>query len=596
MFLKRFVKDHVILILSILLFFAGLSCLALYFSGRSLMQEGYGQAYGKMLFRILLTAVAAVLSWLIAKNATTKQIIRSALPIFIIIILISFLFPSINNRSDNWIYIAGLSFYLPAFMYLGILLLAYYASKYRKISNSHLLYLGIFVVGIPFLVTLVNYHSLDVGITLALTSVILSIKMCFDRRLSKSWIIFLLIMIVGMPVFLFYGPYYSARLDTIINAGQNDPNGSGFFYIKLAEAVSSINFFSRSRLMIDSVPAYAYFTIVPNNTDLLVLALYGGWILLILVLAIDILLIVSIYRQCGKATNSFSEYLCFSIASLFAAKTFLSIVSNFILAGTIALPFFGNASFAAVDSFLLTLAVTISQRDDQSAEDIIDLENSTSEYLSSLYSRLVEAITIREESDDYLEDDFENEYDNGFPTEPVNDLLRNLKRDERLYRDGKLSSLDISKRYSALFAEGDGTAKKREKVFISYATEDLKYAQRLCHYLEEKGIPVWYYTRDLTHGSFPVKIIQAMRESVVFVVLVSQHSNASEHVWNEVGVAFTMKKEGMHIMPLILENVDFCETFVYYLTGEEHSDATRWPVDYRIKEFADRIEAVINTY
>ena len=91
MFLKRFIKDHAILTLSTLSVFRRIILSRIVLFWQIANAKRYGQAFGKMLFRIIMTAAVSSTFRIIAKNATTKQIIRKRPPDFYYYNLISFL-------------------------------------------------------------------------------------------------------------------------------------------------------------------------------------------------------------------------------------------------------------------------------------------------------------------------------------------------------------------------------------------------------------------------------------------------------------------------------------------------------------------------
>lgn len=79
-------------------------------------------------------------------------------------------------------------------------------------------------------------------------------------------------------------------------------------------------------------------------------------------------------------------------------------------------------------------------------------------------------------------------------------------------------------------------------VFISYSTDNEADAGKICDAVESAGYKCWMAPRDLDAGvSFPVAIIQAIKKSRAFVVIVSSSSVRSEHVSSEINAAFNHK-------------------------------------------------------
>jgi hypothetical protein len=73
-------------------------------------------------------------------------------------------------------------------------------------------------------------------------------------------------------------------------------------------------------------------------------------------------------------------------------------------------------------------------------------------------------------------------------------------------------------------------------VFVSYADEDCAAATAICGGLEVAGIKCWIAPRD-ARGEFAVAIDNAIRQSSVFLLVLSSASNRSSFVRSEVAVA-----------------------------------------------------------
>ncbi len=104
-------------------------------------------------------------------------------------------------------------------------------------------------------------------------------------------------------------------------------------------------------------------------------------------------------------------------------------------------------------------------------------------------------------------------------------------------------------------------------VFISYGSCDRQIAEELTHYLEEHGIPCWITLRDLTSGNFSGEITRALRACDAMVVICSNESCKSEHVKNEVTIAFNQRK---HIVPYLLDENPFDDDLEYFLSLKQH--------------------------
>ncbi|MCR5835602.1 MAG: toll/interleukin-1 receptor domain-containing protein [Lachnospiraceae bacterium] len=134
--------------------------------------------------------------------------------------------------------------------------------------------------------------------------------------------------------------------------------------------------------------------------------------------------------------------------------------------------------------------------------------------------------------------------------------------------------------------------RKMPSIFISYSSMDQEIADKLVSCLEKRGLDCWIASRDIHEGSYAKQIIQAIRGASVFIVLISKNSIVSEQVKNEIDRAFNRIKEGMKIIPFILDNSELDEECEYYLCRQEMFFGQKPPVDKRIDELCKLIESI----
>lgn len=112
----------------------------------------------------------------------------------------------------------------------------------------------------------------------------------------------------------------------------------------------------------------------------------------------------------------------------------------------------------------------------------------------------------------------------------------------------------------------------RKHVFISYASKELKKAEEICNFLESNGIPCWIAPRNILPGAeYGEEIINGIENSIAFILLYSEASNASQHVLREVERAVAKK------IPLIaykLDNAPLSKSLEYFLLSNQWLDAT----------------------
>lgn len=128
-------------------------------------------------------------------------------------------------------------------------------------------------------------------------------------------------------------------------------------------------------------------------------------------------------------------------------------------------------------------------------------------------------------------------------------------------------------------------------VFISYSHYDKPTADAICAKLESEGLRCWYAPRNIAPGEdWASTIIDGIKASKVFVVVFSSHSNGSQQVLREIGVAVNQK---MPIIPFRLTNIVPSKGMEYYLSTVQWLDANDGPLYKNINALGNRIRAVL---
>ncbi|MDO5407800.1 MAG: toll/interleukin-1 receptor domain-containing protein [Eubacteriales bacterium] len=137
---------------------------------------------------------------------------------------------------------------------------------------------------------------------------------------------------------------------------------------------------------------------------------------------------------------------------------------------------------------------------------------------------------------------------------------------------------------------------KREElpdVFISYSSKDQVIADLIADELSGSGISSWIATRNIKEGSYAKQIMQGIKNSRVFLVLISKNSICSEQVKNEIDRAFNRLKEGIKIIPFILDDSELDDECKYYLCRQEMFSGKEPPVKERIRELVREIQKMV---
>jgi hypothetical protein len=128
-------------------------------------------------------------------------------------------------------------------------------------------------------------------------------------------------------------------------------------------------------------------------------------------------------------------------------------------------------------------------------------------------------------------------------------------------------------------------------VFISYAMEDKHYADAACASLESDGIRCWIAPRDILPGGiWSEKIINAIQQSRVMVLIFSSHANKSDHIKREVNHAI---ETGLSVITFRIENVDFTGALEYYLEAVHWLDAVDPPLEKQLRRLNENVKQLL---
>lgn len=184
----------------------------------------------------------------------------------------------------------------------------------------------------------------------------------------------------------------------------------------------------------------------------------------------------------------------------------------------------------------------------------------------------------------------------------INECVAFLKRNrsvkrilfiERSYEKAALISCALQRTFiKSAQSELKANARREDSmVFISYSSNDRNTADLVCNKLESRGVKVWYAPRNV-HGAYADSIVDGISRASHFVVLASGSSMTSEHVLNEVNLAFQRLNEGISIKPILIDKAPMSPSFMYYLSRQHWVDITDSP--YRLDDVADEIAREIN--
>ena len=184
----------------------------------------------------------------------------------------------------------------------------------------------------------------------------------------------------------------------------------------------------------------------------------------------------------------------------------------------------------------------------------------------------------------------------------LNECVSFLKRNNAVKRicfiersQNKAELIKQALQTSYMIAQENAASAQTEKqrkaqhalAFISHASEDKNIADNLCAKLEKEGVKVWYAPRDV-RGPYAAAIAEAISKATHFVVILSQNSMSSEHILNEVDLAFQRLPDKIKFEPLRIDDSLFTPSFHYYLSRQHWMDAIVPPLEARLDEFVER--------
>lgn len=132
-------------------------------------------------------------------------------------------------------------------------------------------------------------------------------------------------------------------------------------------------------------------------------------------------------------------------------------------------------------------------------------------------------------------------------------------------------------------------------VFISYNISNSdETVRKIVDILERQGVSCFYASRDCeeqTDNDFAIPIVNAIKNCKIFLLMLNENSNRSEHCFNEIKLAFDRISKQEKIV-LVVYRLDHCElsaTVDYYCGRAHMMDGTVPPEVARINELTNRI-------
>lgn len=127
-------------------------------------------------------------------------------------------------------------------------------------------------------------------------------------------------------------------------------------------------------------------------------------------------------------------------------------------------------------------------------------------------------------------------------------------------------------------------------VFISYNSADKQIAEAVCHYIEARRLRCFIAPRDIRNSDWAGCIDAAIKSAKAFVVVVSESSIISNEVAKEITLATRVSN---YIFPIRIDNSELNGRMNYHLSAFHWIDAMTPPLERKLEELADRVQAAL---
>jgi hypothetical protein len=129
-------------------------------------------------------------------------------------------------------------------------------------------------------------------------------------------------------------------------------------------------------------------------------------------------------------------------------------------------------------------------------------------------------------------------------------------------------------------------------VFISHAIQDKAMADAVCAKLEANGVRCWIAPRDIPPGSnWADKILKAVQNSRILVLVFSYYSNNSEWVNNELAIA---AENHLHIIAFRIEDLLPTGDTLFFLIRKQWLDAWTSPLREHLETLSEGIKEFLS--
>jgi hypothetical protein len=128
------------------------------------------------------------------------------------------------------------------------------------------------------------------------------------------------------------------------------------------------------------------------------------------------------------------------------------------------------------------------------------------------------------------------------------------------------------------------------KAFISHASQDREVAERICSFLEERGIHCWIAPRDVRPGrKYGEEIVDGIQSADAVVLVLTENANSSTFVEREIERAVSY---GKPTLPVRVREVQPSRSLELFISNAHWIDAWKPPMEQYLDRLADSIRSL----
>ena len=487
--------------------------------------------YNRVPFRLCICA-AVCAAWLVVLHfLPVRRLLRASLPLYGVIIVLSVILLMItkeySHRFSQFLFLGDFTFYLPTLMLGSVFCHAYFAARYRFPDMTY--YTVWIVIGAVIPVILLMAFPFKGMIPFYLAAFTLfSVLLVRDGRIKGNRLLLPVGVCLLAVALLCYG-YGATGLKEFFSVlwtrGQNAPLEEGFFRVTIDQVLKTSRFIGESWYKVgfaDGVrmPAWQYLVSVDNT--FMPVAVIGGYgylayagFMLVQLLAPAALLIAS-----RKAANSYARFFALFLSLLFFCQVAFNQLSCFLLGLSVPLPFTGQYTEYTVQAMLMLTAFVLCGRREAAPEQTDEDYPSGEMPLKQKLLRFSDAVL------------------------PLPGFLR--KAEKEVVRD---------------------------RVYVSFAKEDERYARMLIDYLEQNGLTC-ISSADGPEGLPDDPRRNDLQDCDSFIPLITDAYLRDENTTADLFCSYAEQLFGMHVYPVKLDGAALGEE------GSAEGCSKKWPADY----------------